>query len=47
MAMNGLDMIGQPAVLERGFAGTGTVVTIDTGGCWKGVLLGCGRLGVF
>jgi hypothetical protein len=33
MAMNGLDMIGQPAVLERGFAGTGTVVTIDTGRC--------------
>lgn len=31
MAMAGLSMIGQPAVLERGYVGSGTVVTIDTG----------------
>jgi hypothetical protein len=31
MAMAGLSMIGQPAVLERGYVGAGTVVTVDTG----------------
>jgi hypothetical protein len=31
MTMSGLSMIGQPAVVEHGYLGAGTVVTIDTG----------------
>jgi hypothetical protein len=31
MAMNGLDLIGQPAAQQRGYVGSGSVVTIDTG----------------
>jgi hypothetical protein len=31
MAMNGLDLIGQPAAQQLGYVGSGTVVTVDTG----------------
>lgn len=41
MTMNGLSMIGQPAVVERGYLGAGTVVTIDTGA--EGQLAAMGR----
>lgn len=40
MTMAGLSLIGQPAVLQRGYLGAGTVVTIDTGAGGKWTTMG-------
>lgn len=44
MDMAGLSMIGQPAVIERGYVGSGTIVTIDTGArqlVWQRLVSSC------